>query len=87
MLDTYRGGYGQALVDMMNFLESHSDMLAYHGIVPRAVNRRIRQILKEQFDHRHDLLDRPQDVRYWMDEKSKRVKITLRHEREGGKKT
>ena len=74
MLDSFAGGYGKALLDLLNFLDTYSDTLIHWKILSRKDIHRLRKILREWFDKRHDILEHPDEITFkWNDEQERMI--------------
>ena len=65
MTDTYQGGYGKALIDMMTFLDQYSDSLVRTRILTRKGLRALTSLLESAFRHRNEILLRPDLTAVW----------------------
>lgn len=56
MLDTYRGGYTKALLDVKEFFEQYSESLAYRKVVTKKGIKNLSAIIDGMIEYRDVLM-------------------------------
>lgn len=56
MLDTYRGGYTKALLDVKEILENHSESLAYRKVLTKKSIKNLSAIIDGMIEYKDVLM-------------------------------
>ena len=65
MTDDFMRGYAQATIDIMDFFDRYSNALVECKWLGKKDIRRIKQIVREFYDHRRDFVNRPADIQWY----------------------
>lgn len=72
MLESYRGGYLKALLDIQTILRTHRDSFSWARLLPKKSNDMVYNLIDHLIKRRDELMEAPELMKFIWIEKEKR---------------